>query len=707
MSTTSVPAPAINLARRQELFSSHIVVTALKQSVLMLRPDVQWKNPVMFVVEIGAVLTLLYVIQMALGNASSAASLGYFIALDAWLFLTVLFANFATAIAEERGKAQAETLRKTRVATPAFRLRADQSIEQVSSAALRPGDTVVVQANQVIPGDGDVIEGGAVVNEAAITGESAPVIREAGGDRSGVTGGTTVLSDRIIVRISAGPGESFLDKMIALVEGARRQRTPNEIALTLVLTAFTLIFMIVVVPLWPMAFNAEQYMTGYLGLSDPLKGLGTDVPTLVALIVCLIPTTIGALLAAIGIAGMDRALRANIIAKSGKAVEVAGDIDTVMLDKTGTITLGDRQAREFVPLGATTRTELMRLAALASVSDQTPEGKSIVAAYTILEKTALSAPNEAEFVPFTAQSRMSGVDLPNGAQIRKGAPDAIVRYVQTMRGVVPSDLDGIVAKIGSRGATPLVVASNNTVAGVIALEDILKPGINERMAQLRLMGLRTVMITGDNALTAQAIARQAGVDDFIAEATPEKKLAYLRSEQAQGKLVAMMGDGTNDAPSLAQADVGLAMNSGTQAAKEAGNMVDLDSDPTKLIEVVAIGKQLLMTRGALTTFSIANDVAKYFAIVPAMFAGTLPWLKAIDVMHLHSPTSAILSAVIFNALIIPLLIPIALKGVQYRPLGADALLRRNLLIWGLGGVIVPFIGIKVIDMVMVALRLVA
>ena len=708
MSTTSVPAPAINLARRQELFSSHIVVTALKQSVLMLRPDVQWKNPVMFVVEIGAVLTLLYVIQMALGNASSAASLGYFIALDAWLFLTVLFANFATAIAEERGKAQAETLRKTRVATPAFRLRADQSIEQVSSAALRPGDTVVVQANQVIPGDGDVIEGGAVVNEAAITGESAPVIREAGGDRSGVTGGTTVLSDRIIVRISAGPGESFLDKMIALVEGARRQRTPNEIALTLVLTAFTLIFMIVVVPLWPMAFNAEQYMTGYLGLSDPLKGLGTDVPTLVALIVCLIPTTIGALLAAIGIAGMDRALRANIIAKSGKAVEVAGDIDTVMLDKTGTITLGDRHARQFIPVGDFTESELMRLAALASVSDQTPEGRSIVAAYAQVDKSiTAAAPKDAEFVPFTAQLRMSGVNLPGGVQIRKGAPDAIVRYVQTMRGVVPSDLDGIVAKVGGRGATPLVVAENARVVGVVALEDILKPGIRERMEQLKLMGLRTVMITGDNPLTAAAIAYEAGIDDFVAEATPEKKLAYLRSEQAQGKLVAMMGDGTNDAPSLAQADVGLAMNSGTQAAKEAGNMVDLDSDPTKLIEVVAIGKQLLMTRGALTTFSIANDVAKYFAIVPAMFAGTLPWLKAIDVMHLHSPTSAILSAVIFNALIIPLLIPIALKGVQYRPLGADALLRRNLLIWGLGGVIVPFIGIKVIDMVMVALRLVA
>ena len=708
MSTTSVPAPAINLARRQDLFSSHIVVTALKQSVLMLRPDVQWKNPVMFVVEIGAVLTLLYVIQIALGNVSSAASLGYFIALDAWLFLTVLFANFATAIAEERGKAQAETLRKTRVATPAFRLRADQSIEQVSSATLKPGDRVVVQANQVIPGDGDVIEGGAVVNEAAITGESAPVIREAGGDRSGVTGGTTVLSDRIIVRISAGPGESFLDKMIALVEGARRQRTPNEIALTLVLTAFTLIFMIVVVPLWPMAFNAEQYMTGYLGLSDPLKGLGTDVPTLVALIVCLIPTTIGALLAAIGIAGMDRALRANIIAKSGKAVEVAGDIDTVMLDKTGTITLGDRHARQFVPVGDFTESELMRLAALASVSDQTPEGRSIVAAYAQIDKSiAAAAPKDAEFVPFTAQSRMSGVNLPGGVQIRKGAPDAIVRYVQSMRGVVPSDLDGIVAKIGGRGATPLVVAENARVAGVVALEDILKPGIRERMEQLKLMGLRTVMITGDNPLTAAAIAYEAGIDDFVAEATPEKKLAYLRSEQSQGKLVAMMGDGTNDAPSLAQADVGLAMNSGTQAAKEAGNMVDLDSDPTKLIEVVAIGKQLLMTRGALTTFSIANDVAKYFAIVPAMFAGTLPWLKAIDVMHLHSPTSAILSAVIFNALIIPLLIPIALKGVQYRPLGADALLRRNLLIWGLGGVIVPFIGIKVIDMVMVALRLVA
>ena len=707
--SAATSSPAINLARRRDLFSADIVLTSLKQSFVMLRPDIQWANPVMFVVEVGAVLTLLYVIEIALGLASSAsASITYFIALDAWLFLTVLFANFATAVAEERGKAQAETLRKTRVATPAFRLRADGSTETVSSVDLRPGDKVVVQASQIIPGDGEVIEGGAVVNEAAITGESAPVIREAGGDRSGVTGGTTVLSDRIVVQISAGAGESFLDRMIALVEGARRQRTPNEIALTLVLTAFTLIFMIVVVPLWPMAFNAEGYMTSYLGLSDPLKSLGTDVPTLIALIVCLIPTTIGALLAAIGIAGMDRALRANIIAKSGKAVEVAGDVDTVMLDKTGTITIGDRQAREFVPLGVASEGELMRLAALASVSDQTPEGKSIVAAYAQTAGSASAAtPPGAEFVPFSAQLRMSGVNLPGGVEIRKGAPDAIARYVASKSAALPSQFEGVVARVGARGATPLAVAQNGKVAGVIALEDILKPGIRERMEQLRLMGLRTVMITGDNPLTAQAIAHQAGVDDFIAEATPEKKLAYLRAEQGQGKLVAMMGDGTNDAPSLAQADVGLAMNSGTQAAKEAGNMVDLDSDPTKLIEVVAIGKQLLMTRGALTTFSIANDVAKYFAIVPAMFAGTLPWLKAIDVMNLHSPTSAILSAVIFNALIIPALIPIALKGVHYRPLGADALLRRNLLVWGLGGVIVPFIGIKAIDVVMVALRLVA
>jgi K+-transporting ATPase ATPase B chain len=529
--TVSVSSPAINLARRRDLFSSQIVLTAIRQSFVMLRPDVQWKNPVMFVVEIGAVLTLLYVIQAAVGASSSQVSITYFIALDIWLFLTVLFANFATAIAEERGKAQAETLRRTRIATPAFRRLPNRSMEKVSSADLKLGDIVVVDENQVIPGDGEVVEGVALVNEAAITGESAPVIREAGGDRSGVTGGTTVISDRIVIKISAGPGESFLDKMIALVEGARRQRTPNEIALTLVLTAFTLIFMIVVVPLWPMASNAEQYMTSYVGLSDPLRSLGTDVPTLVALIVCLIPTTIGALLAAIGIAGMDRALRANIIAKSGKAVEVAGDIDTVLLDKTGTITLGDRQAREFVPVGDYTIADLARLAALASFSDATPEGKSIVVAQAGLSpgRSAISAPDGSEFVPFTAQTRMSGVDLPDGVKIRKGAPDAILRYVEAGRGIAPPQLAGIIAKIGGRGATPLVVVENTTIAGVVALEDILKPGIHERMAQLRLMGLRTVMITGDNALTAKALAAQAGVDDYIAEATPEKKLAYLRN----------------------------------------------------------------------------------------------------------------------------------------------------------------------------------
>jgi K+-transporting ATPase ATPase B chain len=550
------------------------------------------------------------------------------------------------------------------------------------------------------------------MSESAITGESAPVIRDAGGDRSGVTGGTTVLSDEITVRISADPGETFLDHMIALVEGAVRQRTPNEIALTLVLTAFTLIFLIVVVPLWSMALNAEQYMTSYLGLSEPLQSLGTDVPTLVALLVCLIPTTIGALLAAIGIAGMDRALRANIIAKSGKAVETAGDIDTVVLDKTGTITVGSRRASAFVPLGAADENELKRLASLASFGDQTPEGKSIASIASPLAPYALSpvghaVPEDATLIAFSARTRMSGVDLPDGRTIRKGAPDAIVAWVKERSGEVPFGLDKALGEAGAKGATPIVVANGNEIAGVVLLEDMLKPGIRERIEHLRRMGLHTLMVTGDNALTAATIARLAGVDDFIAQATPEAKLAFLRKEQSEGKLVAMMGDGTNDAPALAQADVGLSMNSGTQAAKEAGNMVDLDSDPTKLIEVIEIGKQLLMTRGALTTFSIANDVAKYFAIVPALFAATLPWLGAMDVMHLHSPTSAILSAVIFNALIIPLLIPVALKGVRYRALGADALLRRNLLMWGLGGVIVPFAGIKLIDVVMVALHLVA
>ena len=569
---------------------------------------------------------------------------------------------------------------------------------------------MVVKAGQVIPGDGEIIQGIASIDESAITGESAPVIREAGGDRSGVTGGTLVVSDQIVMRITSGAGESFLDRMIALVEGAIRQRTPNEIALTLVLTAFTLIFLIVVVPLWPMALNAEQYITSYLGLTESLKSLGTDVPTLVALLVCLIPTTIGALLAAIGIAGMDRALRANVLAKSGKAVETAGDIDIVLLDKTGTITMGNRHATEFLPVGRNSAGDVGRLAALASVADETPEGKTIVSKAKELAavgQTTLSVPDSAEFVPFTAQTRMSGVNLPNGSKIRKGASDAIVKYVKDQNGSVPAELAQIVDSIASKGATPLVVAEGALIVGVVVLEDVLKPAMSERFERLRRMGLRTVMITGDNPLTAATIAKKAGVDDFLAQATPEDKLAYIRKEQAEGKLVAMMGDGTNDAPALAQGDVALAMNAGTQAAKEAANMVDLDSDPTKLIEVVEIGKQLLMTRGALTTFSIANDVAKYFAIIPALFAGTLPWLKRIDIMHLHSPTSAILSAVIFNALIIPALIPVALKGVTYRPLGADALLRRNLLFWGLGGVILPFPGIKLIDMIMVAFHFVA
>ena len=569
----------------------------------------------------------------------------------------------------------------------------------------------------MVPSDGEIVQGVASIDESAITGESAPVIREAGGDRSGVTGGTRVLSDEIVVRVTATAGKSFLDRMIALVEGAIRQRTPNEIALSLVLAAFTLIFLIVTASLWPMALNAEQYMQAYLGAAEPVKSLGTDVPTLVALLVCLIPTTIGALLAAIGIAGMDRALRANIIAKSGKSVEVAGDIDTILLDKTGTITMGNRHATQVIPADGYTVLELARLTALASIADQTPEGKSFVELYQKLstasagEKSGgangLAVPPESHFISFSAQTRMSGIDLPDGTQIRKGAPDSIASYVKREHGTVPRQLLERVESVAKNGATPLLVCEGSRVAGVAVLEDVLKPGMKDRFQRLHQMGLRTVMITGDNPLTAAAIAKAAGVDDFLAEATPEAKLAYIRKEQAEGKLVAMMGDGTNDAPALAQADVGVAMNSGTQAAKEAGNMVDLDSDPTKLIEVVEIGKQLLMTRGALTTFSIANDVAKYFAIVPALFAGTLPWLKAFDVMNLHSPTSAILSAVIFNAIIIPLLIPIALKGVRYRPVGADALLRRNLLVWGLGGVIVPFIGIKLIDVVLSGLNLVS
>ena len=591
----------------------------------------------MFVVEIGAVLTLLFIIQAAVGTSASQVPITYFIALDFWLFLTVLFANFATALAEARGKAQAESLRRTRAETPAYRLRAGR-VEEVSSSELRPGDEVVITAGQIIPSDGEIINGIASVDESAITGESAPVIREAGGDRSGVTGGTRVISDQIVVKIMALPGHTFLDRMITLVEGATRQKTPNEVALTLALAGLSLAFLIVVIPLWPMAWNAEQYMMGYLGISESLKSLGTDVPTLVALLVCLIPTTIGALLAAIGIAGMDRALQANIIAKSGKAVETAGDIDTVLLDKTGTITVGNRHATDFEPVGNYSKLKLALLAGLASTSDETPEGKSIVVAAKTAGVAAkdLAAPFGTDFIAFSAQTRMSGVDLPDGTFIRKGAPDALIAFVQEKGGTVPAKLQQRIDAIASMGATPLVVAEGTKIASVIILEDVLKPAMRERFDRPRRMGLRTVMITGDNPLTAATIAKQAGVDDFVAQATPESQLNYLRQEQAEGKLVAMMGDGTNDAPALAQADVGLAMNSGTQAVKEAGNMVDLDSDPTKLIEVVEIGKQLLMTRGALTTFSVANDVAKYFAIVPALFAGTLPWLKAMDIMHLTS-----------------------------------------------------------------------
>jgi K+-transporting ATPase ATPase B chain len=731
-------------SRRYGLFAPHLLRAALKQSFIMLRPDIQWKNPVMFVVEIGTVLTILFTIAALVGFTSQ-VPVAYLIALDIWLFLTVIFANFATALAEARGKAQADSLRKTRRETPAFRLLENDQIEETVSTALETGDRVLVVAGQIIPGDGEIIEGVASVDESAITGESAPVIREAGGDRSGVTGGTRVLSDRIVVRVTTEAGKSFLDRMIALVEGAIRQRTPNEIALALVLSAFTLIFLIVTAALWPMALHAELYMKDFLGLAEPVKSLGTDVPTLVALLVCLIPTTIGALLAAIGIAGMDRALRANILAKSGKAVEVAGDVDTLLLDKTGTITIGNRRATQFVPAEDYTAAELGYLAALASVADQTPEGKSILDLFQRLppesgqdgmpgrgSRVETLAPPGSRFVEFTAQTRMSGVDLPDGRRIRKGAAEAVLKYLLEVRGhrtevgdaradfrpltsefCLPTSgaesvtlLEDQVKAVASKGATPLLVCEGSRLAGMVVLEDILKPGIHERFERLRRMGLRTVMVTGDNPLTAKAIAEQAGVDDFIAQATPEAKLAYIRKEQAAGKLVAMMGDGTNDAPALAQADVGVAMNSGTQAAKEAGNMVDLDSDPTKLIEVVEIGKQLLMTRGSLTTFSIANDLAKYFAIIPALFAATLPWLKPFDIMKLHSATSAILSAVIFNAMIIPALIPIALKGVTYRPVGADALLRRNLLIWGLGGVIVPFAGIKLIDVILVVLHLV-
>lgn len=702
MDTLHKKPTTIRRITRKPLWDKDTCKAALKKALLMLRPDLQWKNPVMFVVEIGTLLLFIEILFSLFGYKTTYLPLRYCITLDIWLFLTVLFANFATALAEERGKAQAESLKKTRRDIMASLLDAQGKTHEVSSSSLNRGDRVVVQAGQLIPADGEIIEGVASIDESAITGESAPVLREADSDRSSVTAGTMVLSDRIVVLVTSSKGESFLDHMIALIEGAIRQRTPNELALTMLLSAFSLIFLIVVVPLLPMALYSEQYMRVYLNGSERLHNLATDIPTLIALVVCLIPTTIGALLSAIGIAGMDRALQSNIISNSGKVIELAGDIDVVLLDKTGTITLGNRRATRFLPTDNYSEEALMRLAAIASIADNTPEGKSIKRFYEEKVGAELVLPPDAVFIPFTARSRMSGIDLPDGRKIRKGAPDAIIKYITNKKGSIPSSLHDAIEVVASQGATPLVIAEDENIAGVICLEDILKPHMKERLQRLRNMGLSTIMITGDNPQTAKAIVEQAGIDEFLAEATPEKKLAFIQKLQAEGKLVAMMGDGTNDAPALAQADVALAMNAGTEAAKEAANLVDLDSDPSKLIEVVENGKQLLITRGALTTFSIGNDVAKYFAIIPALFAGTLPWLTAVDIMHLHSPTSAILSAVVFNALIIPLLIPIALKGIRYKAIGADSLLRKNLFLWGFGGVLLPFAGIKIIDLVMVS-----
>ncbi|MEW6144343.1 MAG: potassium-transporting ATPase subunit KdpB [Thermodesulfobacteriota bacterium] len=664
--------------RRASLFERELVEAAVKKSFSMLNPVTIARNPVMFVTEIGAAVSTLV---LALNIYQKSGAVVYTLWVTLILWITVLFANFAEALAEARGKAQADTLRKTRRKTMAHRM-VNGGMEEVSSNELREGDVVYVSAGVIIPNDGEIVEGVATVDESAITGESAPVVREAGGDRSGVTGGTRVLSDSIKVQITAGAGESFLDRMIALVEGAIRQKTPNELALTVTLAGLTLAFLMVTGALYPIG--------KYFGVEIP-------IPTLVALLVCLIPTTIGALLAAIGLAGMDRALSANVLAKSGKAVELAGDVDTLLLDKTGTITIGDRQATEYFPLPDVTRDRLAAAAMYASFGDLTPEGKSIVKLGA--DTLGGAAPREAtgEVIPFTAQSRLSGLDTTGGRRLRKGAPDAIKAFVTQSGGSVPESYQGIVDGIAKDGSTPISVAEGKEILGVISLSDVLKPGIRDRITRLRAMGLRVVMVTGDNPLTAAAIAREAGVDDFIAEAKPEDKLEYIRREQRSGRLVAMMGDGTNDAPALAQADIGVAMNSGTQAAKEAGNMVDLDSDPTKLIEVIEIGKQLLITRGAITTFSIANDVAKYFAIIPAIFLLAIPGLEALNIMGLSTPESAILSALIFNAVIIPILIPLAIKGVKYRPTGAEILLRKNLLVYGLGGVIVPFVGIKLID----------
>ena len=676
-------------AKALSLADPKILKRAIVDSFKKLDPRVQLRNPVMFVVEVGALLTTIQLVRDAMNHAGD---FGWGLQITLWLWFTVVFANFAEAMAEGRGKAQADTLRKARSETMARRLKPNGSSETVASSQLRADDVVVVTAGEFIPGDGEVVEGVASVDESAITGESAPVIREAGGDRSAVTGGTRVLSDEIKIRITSNPGETFLDRMIRLVEGASRQKTPNEIALNILLAGLTIIFLLAVLTLQPYAIYS---------------GAPQNIFVLVSLLVCLIPTTIGGLLSAIGIAGMDRMIQRNVIAMSGRAVEASGDVDVLLLDKTGTITLGNRQATNLYPAPGIPEAELADAAQLASIADETPEGRSIV----VLTKQKYGlrgrelAQQNPEFVPFTAQTRMSGVNL-DGTEIRKGASEAIAKYVAERGNRVPAETQKMVEEISGAGGTPLLVAKNRTVLGAIQLEDIVKGGMRERFDQLRAMGIRTVMITGDNPLTAAAIARVAGVDGFLAEAKPEDKMALIKAEQMKGKLVAMTGDGTNDAPALAQADVGVAMNTGTQAAKEAGNMVDLDSNPTKLIEVVEIGKQLLITRGALTTFSVANDVAKYFAIIPAMFAVAFPQLNVLNIMHLRTPQSAILSAVVFNALIIIALIPLALRGVRYRPLGAAALLRRNLLIYGVGGVIAPFIGIKLLDMLMTMMHLV-
>jgi len=673
--------------RKQRLFEPVLVREALGKSFTKLNPKSMVRNPVMFTVWVGTLVMAGVCVWIGMGETSQ-GTLVYNIIITAILFITLLFANFAEAIAEARGKAQADSLRKAREETPAKKIfpvgeMYVDEVKVIPSSQLRKGDVFICETGDVIPMDGEIIEGIATIDESAITGESAPVIREAGGDKSSVTGGTKVLSDKIKVRVTTERGETFLDKMIALVEGATRQKTPNEIALTILLAAFTLVFIIVCVTLKPFGDYANTAIS---------------IAAFISLFVCLIPTTIGGLLSAIGIAGMDRALRANVITKSGKAVETAGDLDTILLDKTGTITIGNRKATNFYPTNGVDDKDFIGYAVLGSLADETPEGKSIV---ELAQGKGIQRKRDQgmEFINFTAETRSSGVNLPDGTRIRKGAFDSIRDLVVRKGGTVPQETGDRVKTIAQNGGTPLVVTFNNEIKGVIELQDIIKPGIQDRFQRLRKMGVKTVMVTGDNPLTAKYIAEKAGVDDFIAEAKPEDKMDYIKKEQQSGKLVAMMGDGTNDAPALAQADVGVAMNSGTQAAKEAGNMVDLENDPTKLIEIVEIGKQLLMTRGTLTTFSIANDVAKYFAIVPALFILSIPGLQAMNIMNLHSPESAILSAVIFNAIIIPLLIPLALKGVAYKPIGASALLRRNLLIYGLGGIIVPFIGIKLIDMI--------